>query len=68
MLWMICSRLIDTEKICLPACSTSWYFFTCALFYFYNCTSFFVLLFGHFSTDYSLLSPARDDFFSGCEP
>jgi hypothetical protein len=38
------------------------------LFYFYNCTSFFVLLFGHFSTDYSLLSPARDDFFSGCEP
>lgn len=68
MLWMICRRLIDTENICLPACSTSWYFFTCALFSFYNCCSFLVLLLGQRKTDYNLVSPTRDDFFNGNAP
>jgi hypothetical protein len=38
------------------------------LFSFYNCCSFFVLLFGHRKTDYSFVSPTRDDFFNGNAP
>lgn len=66
ILWMICSRLIETEKICLPACSTSWYFFICSLFYFYICCSFLLLEAGHFITPYSLVSPCLPFFCAGC--